>query len=496
MNKEQEFKKLKQKVSAYIDKNVVYELDKAWEFTCLAHFGQKRRSGEDYCMHPLRVALILSEWQLDLETIIAGLLHDTIEDGGVKREELVQLFGGRIAFLVDGVTKVSEIRLAKSSEERFVENLRKMFIFMAKDVRVVLVKLADRLHNMRTLSALPHEKQIRISRETLEVYSPLAERVGMDNAKGELDDLCFPYLYPKEYKRIKKISEKYYKKADKLMLSIHDKIVRRLKQEGLSAQVYSRKKRLYSLWKKMERREINWDPDKVFDILAFRVLVSKTSDCYVALGLVHHLYKPLRQLGITDYIAMPKDNGYQSIHTKLVSKEGQIFEVQIRTFDMHAHAENGIAAHWAYSSQKEKAKSSEKLDSSVSKVDAKNLTWLKQLVEWQNEIKDSKEYLEAVKLDALKERNFIFSPKGDVFDLPQGATAVDFAYAVHTELPCYMRAALADGKIVPLNYELKSGETVEILKNKVKHKPKREWLEFVVTTAARQHIKKELRKDI
>ncbi len=469
-------------------------LKRAWRFAKLAHTGQVRKSGEPYVLHPLAVAKILASWRLDIDSVVAGLLHDTMEDGAAKYEDITQAFGEPIAKLVDGVSKVSYLRLRGSSDEEFVENLRKMFLAMAKDIRVVLIKIADRLHNMKTIEALPPEKRKRISKETLEIFAPLAERLGMGQVKAELDDLSFPYVYPEEYEKVKQKSQPYYKKAEEHIEKMKRTLIKALAKEGMRVKIDARKKHLYSLWRKLERKEINWDFEKVNDIVALRILVETVAECYTALGVVHTHYKPVPHLGVSDFIAQPKPNGYQSIHTKVFGPGGRIVEVQIRTYAMHEFAEYGVAAHWVYSQAKSKGVREEILEKGGVKVSLDKLGWVKQLAEWQKQIHDSQEFLRAVKFDALSHRNFVFSPKGDVYDLPAGATPVDFAYAVHSELGEYIKASKVDGKIVPLDYKLKSGQVVEIIKSKEKRPPSPDWLNFVVTSHARKEIIKALRK--
>lgn len=468
-------------------------MTKAWEFAKLSHGDTLRKSGELYISHPLKAAQLLCDWGLDTTTIIAELLHDTIEDGGATREDLVSEFGEEAANLVDGVTKVSNLRLKGSTDNVFVETFRKMVLVMAKDLRVVFVKLADRTHNMQTLSALPPEKQKRIARETLEIFAPLAERLGMGLVKAQLEDLAFKHLYPEEYTKLIEDSKPFYKEATAHTDKMRTTIEKALEAEKIHSEVNGRQKHLYSLWRKLSRKEIDRDFEKIHDIVALRILVDKVPDCYAALGIVHALYKPVPNLGISDFIAQPKPNGYRSIHTKVFGPGGRIVEVQIRTFQMHAEAENGAAAHWAYADAKSKGVSDKILEGGHVQVDTK-LTWVKELVAWQNQLTDSEEFLKAVKFDALSERNFVFSPNGDVYDLPVGSTPVDFAYAVHTNLGSYIQGAKVNGKIVPLNKTLKSGDVVEILKSKNIHEPNRDWLRFVVTTTARRQISKILNK--
>jgi len=466
----------------------------AWKFAKMAHTGQKRLTGEAYVLHPLAVAKLLCDWRLDTTTIIAALLHDSIEEGGATRKDIVEKFGEEVAHLVDGVTKVTELRLKGSKEREFVENLRKMLLVMAKDLRVVFVKLADRLHNMRTLDALPKKKQRENARETLEIYAPLAERFGIGELKGQLEDLAFPYVYPEEYKKVLKSSKIYYKKAGEHIEKMRRNILKKLAKENIKAEIHAREKHLYSLWSKLERPGVDWDYAKIFDIVALRILVEDVPQCYTALGVVHSAYKPIPKVGLSDFIAQPKPNGYQSIHTKVFGLGDRIVEIQIRTFKMHSQAEFGVAAHWAYSEEKEKGIKDSLLEMRGVKTNEDKVKWVRQLVEWQKEITDTEEFIKAVKFDALTHRNFVFSPKGDVFDLPSNATPVDFAYAVHTDLGNYIKSAKVDGKIVPLNYKLKSGDIVEIIKTKNKKKLSQDWLDFVVTTAARRKITQVLRK--
>jgi GTP pyrophosphokinase len=470
------------------------EIKKALNFAKLAHAGQKRLSGEDYITHPIAVAKILKNWKLDSTTVIAGILHDTIEEGGATREDLIKEFGLDIANLVDGVTKVTNLRLRGSKEQVFVESLRKMILFMAKDLRVVFVKLADRTHNMQTLSYLSKEKQIENARETLEIYAPLAERLGIGGAKSILEDLSFSYLYEDEYEKLKKLAKPYYKKAETHIDEMKSVIREKLKKEKIAnAEIHGRKKHLYSLWRKLQRPEIDWDFEKIYDIVALRILVNSVPECYATLGIVHSIYKPVPKIGISDFIAQPKPNGYQSIHTKVFGPGGRIVEVQIRTFEMHSKAENGIAAHWAYADAKNRLKDSA-LEKGISIVPSDKLSWVKKLVEWQKEISDSEEFLRSVKFDAFQNRNFIFSPKGDVYDLPKDATPIDFAFAVHTQLGYEIESAKVNGKLVSLNEKLKSGDVVEIIKSKHRKGPSPDWLEFVVTTFAKREINRYLRK--
>lgn len=489
-----QYKSLKRVIASYNPNFDEQKLDLAFEVAQRAHKGQKRLTGHHFIVHPIEVASYLADWHLDLDTIIAGILHDTIEDGDATREEIVEKFGEEVAQLVDGVTKVTNIRLTGSDDAQFIETLRKMILVMAKDLRVVLLKLADRLHNMRTLYALPKEKQYKNARETLEIYSPLAERLGIGRIKGELNDLAFPYVYPKDYEKVKKGSAKYYKKANEEIKQIRKVLLKEFAKEKLKVDIKGRRKHYYSLWKKLQRNNIDWDFDKVHDIIAFRILVEEVNDCYISLGLVHRNFKPFPKIPISDYIAQPKPNGYQSIHTKVFGPHGKIIEVQIRTQKMHEQAEFGAAAHWAYAEAKTRGVRDEKLQKGEVSTTGDQLDWVKQLVSWQNELSDSKEFLEAVKLDAFHARILVFSPKGDVYDLPEGSTPVDYAFAVHTNLPAYIDSVLINKKIAKLDAKLSNGDLVEINKSKTKREIKKDWLNFVVSKTARSGIRKQLRK--
>lgn len=470
--KDKEINSLLSQIKEYNPQADVRLIKKAYHFASLVHQGQKRLSGDDVITHPLAAAQALADWKLDSQSIAAGLLHDVVEDGGVKLESVEKKFGNEIALLVDGVSKIGEIKLRGSKEEEFVENLRKMIVVMAKDLRVVLIKLADRYHNMRTLSFLPPEKRERIARETLEVYAPLAERLGIGEMKGKLED---------------------YKEANEYIKKFRREVLKRLAQKGIKARVHGRAKHLYSLYVKLCRPEFNKDINKIYDLMALRIIVKTMEQCYAALGMIHTFYKPVPAIGIRDFIAQPKPNGYRSIHTTVFGPGGRITEVQIRTEEMHQEAEDGIAAHWYYSKKKDEGLISKELDEGLFAPDEK-MAWVKELVAWQKEITDSQEFIESLKFDALSHRNFIFSPEGDVFDLPDGATPVDFAYAVHTGLGNICSGAKVDGKLVSLNYKLKSGQVVEIIKDKKREKPSRDWLNFVVTRLAKKQIAKHYRK--
>ena len=491
---EKDYVELKRKIRLYNEKCDFEKVDKAWEFAKLAHHGQTRASGDPYFSHSLKTAEKLAEWKLDSTSVIVGFLHDVVEKGGATNEDVSKEFGDETERLVDGVTEISKLELKGSDEELFTENLRKMFFAMAKDIRVVIIRLAERYHNMETLSFMNEVHQKRTSKETLEIFAPLAQRLGMGEVKVGLEDLAFPYVYPKEYKKVTERSKKHFANKKNRIGKMKRKIIRSLVKENIDAKVHARSKHVYSLWTKLERPGIDWDFDKVYDIIAFRVLVDKVKDCYSALGVIHKIYKPISSSGTDDYIAKPKPNGYQSIHTKISGEKLLVVEVQIRTNEMHEQAEYGIAAHWAYTDVKKKAKvHDDVLDKSGVRADGGKLEWVKELAKWQKEIIDSEEFLKAVKFDALSERIYVFSPKGDVYDLPLHATPVDFAYAVHTDLGSYIKSVKVNGKQVALNIRLHSGDVVEIVKSKNVKKPSHNWIDFVVTTTAKRKIKTQLR---
>lgn len=466
-------------------------ITKAFHFAQLAHIGQKRKSGHDFITHPVTVATYLASWNMDTTTIVAGLLHDTIEDGGALYQDLVSEFGSEVADLVEGVTKVSGIHLKGQVESEFVENLRKMILVMAKDLRVILVKLADRYHNLQTLEYLPLEKQTRIAIESLEIYAPLAERLGMGLVKGEIEDLAFKFAYPQQHRDLLLKSQKRLLQTEKIAEDFKKDLLVILRPQFADAQINIRQKHLYSLFRKLNRPEIGGDLGKIHDLLAARIVLASVEDCYHVLGLIHRRFKPVPHLGVSDYIANPKPNGYQSIHTKIFHNSGHIIEIQIRTREMHHQAEMGIASHWHYSEVKNTGLSDTKIDQKTAKANNK-LKWVRQLASWQKELTDNNEYLNALKFDALNHRIFVFSPIGDVYDLPDGATVIDFAYAVHTKLGHQAIGAKVNDEMVSLNSHLKNGDVVEILVDKKKTKPNAKWLEFVVTHTAKKSISKAL----
>lgn len=467
-------------------------IEEAFEFARQAHSGQKRKSGEDYIQHSLAVAKILAEIGMGSRTISAALLHDVPEDTAVTFEEVKKKFGAEIASIVDGVTKLGKLRLRGSQKEYFLENLRKMFFAMAEDIRVVIIKLADRLHNMRTLEYVAAEKQKRIAEETMEIFVPIADRLGIGAIKGELEDLAFKYLDSENYQYVKRLEEKNYKDAEKYINQAAKEIKKELEKSGIGVlEIYGRAKHLRRLYLKLQKHDM--DINRVYDLAAIRIIVSEVADCYETLGIVHKKYRPM--VGrIKDYISLPKPNGYQSIHTTVFGPEGKILEIQIRTKKMHDEAEFGIAAHWIYD-EKEKKKWLNYIWRKRSKVPEEELTWVKQLREWQKEIgHDDEEFLEGLKIDFFKNHIFAFTPKGDIIDLPEEATPVDFAYSIHSEIGERTTGAKADGKMVPLDYQIRNGQVVEILTAKDRKKPSRDWLKFVKTSLAKSHIRRALKK--
>ncbi|WNG48297.1 bifunctional (p)ppGpp synthetase/guanosine-3',5'-bis(diphosphate) 3'-pyrophosphohydrolase [Archangium minus] len=466
-----------QRVASYHPDPDLDIIKKAYVYSAKVHQGQLRKSGEPYLIHPLEVAGLLAELKLDEASIVTGLLHDTIEDTLATAEELTELFGPEVAQLVDGVTKLSKFSASAtlSQEEKQAENFRKMIIAMAQDIRVILVKLADRTHNMRTLDHMSEEKQRRIAQETLDIYAPLANRLGISWIKTELEDLSFRYVKPQDFFALQDKLNKRKKEREKYIEDVSTLIQNKLEDRGLKGDVSGRFKHVYSIYKKMKSQGIEFE--QIHDIIAFRIIMSSVPSCYEALGLVHQLWKPVPGR-FKDFIAIPKPNMYQSLHTTVIGPLGERIEVQIRTPEMHKVAEEGIAAHWAYKEGK---------TPSVSKDDEK-FAWLRQLMEWQQDLKDPKEFLETVKVDLFTDEVFVFTPKGDVRSLPRGATPVDFAYAIHSDVGGRCVGAKVNGKIVPLRYKLKNGDTVEVLTSPQAH-PSKDWLTFVKTSRAQQRIR-------
>jgi GTP pyrophosphokinase len=445
---------------------------KAYDYSLKHHEGQTRASGEPYLVHPLEVALVLAEMKMDPVAIAAGLLHDSVEDTSVTIVDIRKEFGEQVAHIVEGVTKISKIDFA-TREEAQAENLRKMMLAMVDDIRVVLIKLADRLHNMRTLEHLQPDRQRKIAEETLEIYAPIAHRLGMGKIRGELEDLGFLFLDPAGYEQVEKSVNARRKEGEAFLAKMQVIINDKLKEAGIQAKVESRIKRLFSIHKKLQRQHIS--VDQVYDLFAMRVITRSLQDCYAVLGIIHNIWRPVPGR-IKDFIAMPRPNFYQSLHTSVITEDGTPFEIQIRTEEMHKMAEEGIAAHWKYK------------DGPVSAQDEQRLAWLRQVVEWQRDVSDPNEFLTALKVDLYPEEVYTFTPKGKVVVLPRDATPVDFAYTIHTEVGHTCVGAKVNGRMVPLRHKLHSGDIVEIL-TQAGHKPSRDWLGLVKSSRSRNKIK-------
>jgi GTP pyrophosphokinase len=457
-------------------------IKKAYVYSAKVHQGQIRKSGEPYLVHPLEVAGILAEMRLDEASIVTGLLHDTIEDTLATKGDIAELFGQEIADLVDGVTKLSKFTAGNTQEEKQAENFRKMVVAMAKDIRVLLVKLADRTHNMRTLEHMIPEKQERIARETLDIYAPLANRLGIQWLKSELEDLSFQYVRPNDCAELTQKVEARAKERDKFISEVVGIVKEKLTESSIQGRVYGRVKHLYSIWRKMQFQSVDFE--QIYDVIAFRVIVESVAQCYESLGIIHSLWKPVPGR-FKDYIAIPKPNMYQSLHTTVIGPRAERIEIQIRTQEMHKIAEEGVAAHWAYKEGKNGGAPSAK--------DAAKFGWLRQLLEWQRDLTDPTEFLETVKVDLFADEVFVFTPKGHVKNLPRGATPVDFAYTVHSQVGEHTVGAKVNGKIVPLRYTLKNGDTVEILTSPTSH-PSKDWLTFVKTSRAQTRVRGFIRQ--
>jgi len=474
---------LLRKIKIYNQKADLSVIFAAYKYAEKAHVEQRRFSGEPFIVHPLEVAKILAELELDQETLVAGLLHDVVEDTGVTLEDIKERFGGEVALMVDGVTKLGQLEF-KSKEEQQAENLRKMFLAMAKDIRVILIKLADRLHNLRTLKYHPVLKQVEIAKETLEIFAPLAHRLGIYRIKWELEDLAFRFKEPENYFGLAEKISKTRVKREEYIRSVISTLMSKLAAMGIEADIKGRPKHLYSIYEKMIEQQK--DLNEIYDVMAVRCLLKTVRDCYATLGIVHTMWTPIPGR-FKDYIAMPKSNMYQSLHTTVVGPQGEPLEIQIRTREMHRTAEYGIAAHWRY---KEGGRGDREFD--------KKLSWLRQLLEWQHDLRDAREFMESLKIDLFADTVFVFSPKGDVVELPAGSVPLDFAYRIHTDVGHRCVGARVNGRIVPLEYKLKNGDIVEILTAK-NSGPSRDWLNLVKTSNAktkiRQWFKKEQREE-
>jgi GTP pyrophosphokinase len=462
------------RIADHLDPKAQVMVRKAYERAATAHRGQHRLSGEDYVNHPLEVAAILADLELDGETIAAALLHDTVEDTNLTPEEVQREFGSEVARLVDGVTKLGRISL-RTDQQQQAENIRKMMVAMAEDLRVVLIKLADRLHNMRTLEPLAEPKRRKISRETLDIYAPLAHRLGIGQIKWELEDLAFRNLEPAAYEDVVRRINRKRDEREALVSDLREILARELEKVGIKAEITGRPKHMYSVWQKMTREAKDFS--EIYDLSAIRVMVDSVRDCYGVLGVVHSLWKPMPGR-FKDYIAMPKSNGYQSLHTTVITHTGEPIEIQIRTHDMHRVAEFGVAAHWTYKEGGKDASFDQKL------------SWLRSLLEWQSEVGDAESFLNTVKVDLFQDEVYVFTPRGDVINLPADSTPVDFAYRIHTEVGHRCIGAKVNGRMVALDYALHNGEIVEILTSKGPHGPSRDWLNFVKSASAKERIRK------
>jgi len=470
---EREYEALVEKVVANRGGDEVVAVRRAFEFAGKKHLGQKRASGEPYLIHPLQVAHILADMHMDAVSVQTGLLHDVVEDTGVTVDEIRKLFGDDVARCVDGVTKLAKLKFY-SREERQAESVRKMLLAMVNDIRVVIVKLADRIHNMRTLDALSRERQERIAQETLEIYAPIAHRLGMGKIRGELEDLAFKYLEPEAFAELTIAIDAKRIANEEFLVEIRRAVEQKLARENIPARVEGRVKRTYSVYQKLKRQKISID--QVYDLLALRIITDSVRNCYGALGIIHNEWHPIPGR-IKDFIAIPRPNLYQSLHTSVIGPGGVSFEVQIRTEEMHRIAEEGIAAHWKYKEGKKGVVR-----------DEQQIAWLRQLVEWQKEMRDPGEFMSTLKVDLYPEEAYCFTPKGKVIVLPRDATPIDFAYAIHSDVGNSCVGAKVNGRIVPLKYNLKNGDVVEILTQK-DHLPSKDWLGFVKTSRARNKIK-------
>ena len=474
-------------ISEYLDEKQVAFVRKAYDVAAKAHANQRRKSGEPYIIHPLGVTTILAELQMDETTLAAAFLHDVVEDTDITLQQLTEMFGTKVADLVDGVTKLGKIEYI-SKEDQQIENYRKMFLAMAKDIRVIMIKLADRLHNMRTMKYMPVHKQHSISRETMEVYAPLAHRLGIYTIKWELEDLAFRYMEPEIYYDLVEQVKVKRREREAMIHEAMAEIKQHLDEQHIECEIQGRPKNFYSIYKKMQRdhKELS----EIYDLLAIRVLVNSVADCYGTLGVVHSLWRPIPGR-VKDYIAVPKSNMYQSLHTTVVYHNGQPLEIQIRTFEMHRISEYGIAAHWRY---KESGGKSNMPSGGDKDFEAK-LSWLRQLLEWHKDMSDSRDFVNTVKMDVFSDEVFVFTPRGDVIDLPVGSVPIDFAYRIHTDVGNRCVGAKVNGRIVPLDYKLSNGDIVEVITSKQATGPSRDWMNIVGSSDTRNKIRSWFKKE-
>jgi RelA/SpoT family (p)ppGpp synthetase len=485
-------RELLSKAAPHYDEDELLELEHAVDLATTAHKGQKRKSGEPYIIHPLAVAGTLIDWGMDIDSVIAGILHDTVEDTHVTLEELENLFGSDVAFLVDGVTKVSQARAGMQDLAEYLpqtkDNLSKLLIAVGQDVRVIIIKLADRLHNLQTLQHMPAEKQTKISRESLEVFAPMADRLGMGRVRMQIEEIAFSYLDPKEYKRLDNQMRKRLGKSTRKLASVRDEVEKALKEQGVKAEINGRVKSIYSLHKKLLK--VNGNIDDIYDLMALRIIVETKEDCYRVLGLLHALYQPMIAR-IKDYIAVPKPNGYQSLHTTVLTPTKQIVEFQIRTYDMHEFAERGLAASFHYHEQKQ---SKDYVRQRSSAVLPAHMQWITQLQEIASRLRSGDEITtDQLNVDLFGDRIFVYSPKGDIYNLPEGALPLDFAYLVHSDIGKHAYSFQVNGSIHPFDKPLQNGDVVAVVTRKTSS-PKKAWLDQVTTTHARAKLRAQLRQ--